>query len=291
MSERLEHWADPDGQQPMPFPAADEYARTVMRWAQEPLPPGVVALQGLPYGEDRLQRLDVYAPAGAANAPVLVSWHGGGWTNGYREYNRFMAPIVTRMGMVLVAPSYRLTPAHHMPETAADALAALAHVHRHAAEWGGNPQRLILTGHSAGGHLAALTALRAATRQAAGVPDSAIAACLPISGIMDLHHPGPVPGSLEARVYDTVLEPGQPHEDAVFSPLCWAAGNRLPVVLSWGSRDSERVRLSNQRLAAMLRLQSGSVATQCLEGVDHFGSHTGLRDPAHPWYQALAAHL
>lgn len=275
----------------MPFPAADDYARTVMRWGQEPLPAGITAHLALPYGEDRLQQMDVYAPAGAANAPVLVSWHGGGWTNGYRAYNRFMAPIVTGLGMVLVAPSYRLTPAHHMPETAADALAALAHVRRHAAGWGGDPGRLILTGHSAGGHLAALTALRAAARQAAGVPDEAIAACLPISGIMDLHHPQPVPGSLENRVYDTVLRPGEPHSDAVFSPLCWGAGNRVPVVLTWGSLDSERVRLSNQRLAALLQLQPGGVATHCLEGVDHFGSHTGLRDPAHPWYQTLAKFL
>ena len=72
----------------------------------------------------------------------------------------------------------------------------------------------------------------------------------------------------------------------------WVAFLYWGTVLDQGeSVDSERVRLSNQRLAAMLRLQSGSVATHCLEGVDHFGSHTGLRDPAHPWYQALAAHL
>jgi hypothetical protein len=106
---------------------------------------------------------------------------------------------------------------------------------------------------------------------------------------LDLHHPQPVPGTLEDRVYTMVLRPGQAQDDAVFSPLCWTAGNRLPLVLSWGSQDSERVRLSNQRLAALLRLQSGSVGTHCMEGVDHFGSHTGLRDPAHPWYQALAA--
>lgn len=282
---------DPDHQQPLPFPAAVNYARTVMGWAQAPLPPGIRVRQGLAYGSHRLQVLDVYAPPDAHNAPVLVFWHGGGWTNGYRDYVRFMAPVVTGLGMVLVAPGYRLVPEHRMPAPMDDALAALAHVHRHAASWGGNPGHLLLSGHSAGGHLATLTALRAADRQAAGVPDAAIAGCLPISGIMDLHHPQPVAGSLEERVYTLVLPEGQAHLDAVFSPLSWAAGNRLNVVLTWGSLDSERVRLSNQRLASLLALQPGAVGTLCLEGADHFATHTDLRDPAHPWYAALSRHL
>jgi acetyl esterase/lipase len=192
--------------------------------------------------------------------------------------------------MVLVAPGYRLAPAHRMPDTADDALAALVHVHRHAAGWGGNPHRLLLAGHSAGGQLAALTTLRSVQRQAAGIADEHIAGCLPISGIMDLHHPQPAPGSLEERVYSMVLPEQQPQLDAVYSPVNWAPGNRVPFVLSWGSADSERVRNSNRRLGALLQQQPGPLTLQEQEGVDHFGTHTGLHEASHPWYALLARH-
>ena len=190
-------FVDPDHQPPMPFQAAEDYAVTVMTWAQEALPDDVVATRDLAYGTDRLQRYDVYAPRGARNAPVLVFWHGGGWTNGYRDYVRFMAPHVTGLGMVLVAPSYRLTPAHRMPAPLDDCLSVLASLHQNVGAQGGAADRFYLSGHSAGGHLAAMTALRHDRWADAGVPAHAIRGCLPISGIMDLYHPAPVQGSLE----------------------------------------------------------------------------------------------
>ncbi len=291
MTDSLPDWADPDQQPALPFAAANDYALTVMGWARQALAADIAVHEALPYGAHRLQCLDVYAPAGATNAPVLVFWHGGGWTNGYRAWVRFMAPHVTRLGMVLVAPGYRLAPVHRMPHTADDALAALAYVHRHAAGWGGNPRCLLLAGHSAGGHLAALTALLSAQRQAAGIADEHIAGCLPISGIMDLHHPQPAPGSLEERVYSTVLPEGQPQLDAVYSPVNWTPGNRVPFVLTWGSGDSERVRNSNRRLGELLQEQPGPLTMQEQGGVDHFGTHTGLQQASHPWYTLLARHL
>jgi acetyl esterase/lipase len=279
-------FVDPDHQPAMPFQAAEDYAVTVMTWAQEALPDDVVAACGLAYGADRLQRYDVYAPRGARNAPVLVFWHGGGWTNGYRDYVRFMATHVTRLGMVLVAPSYRLAPAHRMPAPLDDCLAVLATLARDIAARGGAPDRFYLSGHSAGGHLAAMTALRRDRWADAGVPANAIRGCLPISGIMDLYHPAPAPGSLEERVYTTVLADGA--EDAVMSPMCWSVGNRLPFLLCHGERDSERVMRSNQRLFALLQLQHGPVRRVVHGDREHFQTHSDLRQADHPWYADLA---
>jgi len=279
------HLVDPDHQPPLPFQAADDYAQTVMAWAQQPLPPDVVATRDLAYGPHRLQRYDVYAPRATRNAPVLVFWHGGGWTNGYRDYVRFMAPHVTALGMVLVAPSYRLAPADPLPAAFEDCLALLAALGGTLADLGGAPDRLYLSGHSAGGHLAMLTALRVADRQRAGLPVQAVRGCLPISGIMDLYHPSPPAGSLEERVYTTVLR--DPVEDAVMSPMCWTVGNPLPVLLSLGARDSERVLKSNRRLLALLQLQPGPVQCRVEAESDHFQTHTHLADPRHAWYQAL----
>ena len=290
--------ADPDRQIPMPFAAADAYALDVMRWAREldsaRAADGVASnmnvQRDVPYGPHRLHRYNVFSPtdsrSNARNAPVLVCWHGGGWTNGYRDYVTFMAPHVVAMGCVLVAPSYRLVGEARLPAAFDDSVLMLTHVVKHVAQWGGAPDRLILSGHSAGAHLAALVALRTADCQRAGVPDGAVRACMPVSGIMDLHHPAPLPGSLEERVYTLVLEDAL--QDAVMSPICWTAGNRVPFDLSCGEHDGERVRRSNRRMAVLLKCQPAPVSLHIAPGQDHFQTHTCLRDASDPWYQRLA---
>lgn len=280
---------DPDRQPPLPLPEAVAYAETTMRWAQEPLPAEVVHHAVVYYGPHRLQRYEVYAPRGAKAAPVLMFWHGGGWTNGYPEYARFMAPAVVSLGCVLVTPAYRLAPLHPLPAAYEDTLGATAHVLKHASQWGGDPGRLLLAGHSAGGHLAALLALRRRDRQRIGLDDEAILACLPISAILDLHHPAPPQDSLEERVYSKVL--GDREQDATLSPLLWCAGNKVRFLLSHGAHDSERVMRSNLRMLRMLVLQPGDATLRCEPGLNHFATHTSLRQVDAPWWQALRALL
>ena len=106
-------------------------------------------------------RLDVYVPRpAAAPRPVVFFIHGGSWSSGgkddflYKAIGRRLA----RQGFVGVVISYRLAPRVLVPAQADDCAAALAWTVQHAAEYGGNPQRIILMGHSAGGGLAALLA-------------------------------------------------------------------------------------------------------------------------------------
>jgi arylformamidase len=267
---------NPDQQIPMPFKAADDYAQQVMAWAKAFDEKGMTVKRDVAYGAHRLHRYNVFAPKAARNASVLIFWHGGGWTNGYRDYNTFMAQHVTALGCVLVSPSYRLVMEAKFPAAFDDAMAALAHVSQHIADTGGNPARIYLAGHSAGAHLAALVALRATTP---------VRGCLPISGIMDLHHPSPAPGSLEERVYRMVLT--DPAQDAVMSPICWTAGNRVPFDVAVGEHDSQRVRLSNRRMFELLRLQKGSVQFSESSGCSHFDTHTCLHRADAPWYARL----
>ena len=277
---------DPDHQPPLPFQAAEDYARTVMSWAQAPLPEHIVAWRNQAYGPHRLHSYDVFAPPNAHNAPILVFWHGGGWTNGYREYVHFMAQNVTDLGMVLITPSYRLVRDAPLPAALEDCFALLNHIAQNAHTFGANPEQVYLAGHSAGGHLAALTALRYPLQTQRSLPTDALRGCLPISGIMDLHHPQPEPGSLEERVYTSVL--AHPDEDAALSPLCWTAGCRMPFVLTCGAQDSPRVQHSNRRMLALLRTQNSPAQLHIEAQTDHFGSHTQLRDATHPWYGRLA---
>lgn len=273
-------------QPPLPFKAAADYAQTVLNWAAS-VPVPLIRRRHVAYGPDPAQRYDVYGEPGSTPLPALVFWHGGGWTHGFKEWCAFMAEPVARLGMRLVTPGYRLAPAHPLPAALDDSQSMLDHLAHEAAGLGVDPARLYLAGHSAGGHLALLTALRRRFRAASGDPATGvIRACLPISGILDLHHPEPPPGSLEERVYSMVLATA--HDDAAMSPLCWAAGNRLPVLLSHGDSDSERVIRSNQRMAALLALQPGASCLHCEAGHDHFGTHTALRDARAPWYARLA---
>ncbi len=267
---------NPDQQIPMPFKAADDYAQQVMGWAKASGSKGMVVQRDVAYGPHRLHRYNVFSPVNAKDAPVVIFWHGGGWTNGYRDYNTFMAPHITALGCVLVSPSYRLVTEAKFPAAFEDGLAALAHISQNIASSGGDAKRIYLGGHSAGAHLAALVALRS---------DTAVRGCLPISGIMDLHHPSPAPGSLEERVYSMVLP--APELDAVMSPICWTAGKRVPFDLCVGEHDSERVRLSNRRMHALLKLQNADTTLRVMPGQSHFDTHTCLRDADAPWYQQL----
>ncbi len=278
---------DPDTQMQMPFAAAHDYARQVMAWSRAMDTSDMQVQRNVAYGPHRLQQLDVFAPKdvhdSADFAPVLMFWHGGGWTNGYRNYNDFLAPLVTQLGCILVSPSYRLVGEAKFPAALDDARDALNFVLKSVIDWGGNAQRIILAGHSAGGHIATYTALQG---QHTSAP---VHACLPISGIMDLHHPAPASGSLEERVYTMVLN--TPDDDALYSPINWAAGNRVPCVLTVGERDSERVRRSNARLARLLAQGGARSDLVVLPQADHFATHTGLQHSGHPWWSLLKSFL
>jgi acetyl esterase/lipase len=107
------------------------------------------------------QALDVFAPKGATDRPVVLFIHGGAWTIGdknmfgfYRSVGRFLA----RHGAVAVCINYRLSPAVKHPAHVKDAARAFAWVRAHIGDYGGDRDRIVLCGHSAGAHLVALLA-------------------------------------------------------------------------------------------------------------------------------------
>ena len=113
----------------------------------------------LPYGDDPRQRMDVYAPAQAANLPVLVFFYGGGWDSGDRKDYGWAAQALAARGFVVFVPDYRLVPQVHFPAFIQDAAEATARAGDLAATYGGDPARLGVIGHSAGAHLAMMIAL------------------------------------------------------------------------------------------------------------------------------------
>ncbi len=119
--------------------------------------------EGVSYGADPRQRLDVYSPSarpsGAAAPPVVVFFYGGSWTRGERADYRFVGEALASAGAIVVIPDYRLSPQFRYPEFVRDSAAAVKWAFDHAEEIGGSAQNVVVMGHSAGGYNAAMVVL------------------------------------------------------------------------------------------------------------------------------------
>jgi acetyl esterase/lipase len=142
-------------------------AGTGPAWGPFELPAGARVVRNLGYGSDPAQRLDVYfparspGPARAAAAPVMFMVHGGGWCRGNKALWRVVKNKVAHWvgaGGIFVSTNYRLLPAADPLTQANDVAAALAYVQSHLRAWGGNAERVVVMGHSAGAHLVLLIA-------------------------------------------------------------------------------------------------------------------------------------
>ena len=110
------------------------------------------------YGEQPWQMLDVFTPEKnhATKKPVLVFFYGGGWHDGNKEKYRFIANTFTDLGYVVVIPDYVKYPTGRFPEFIFDGAKALGWVKNNVGKYGGDTQKIVLAGHSAGAHLGAL---------------------------------------------------------------------------------------------------------------------------------------
>ena len=145
--------------------------------------------QDIAFG-DHGQTLDVWAAEDAvadAKKPVLIFWHGGGWVKGSRQDYAFAAKAFAKAGFIVVVPDYRKVPQVHFPAFIEDGAQAVRWVEDNIAEYGGDPQRLAFSGHSAGAHTAVLLALDPRWLAAAGAKISSVRAVVGMSGPYDFY--------------------------------------------------------------------------------------------------------
>jgi arylformamidase len=264
-------------QSPPAAPEAVAYALKAAAASREEAENGTRPLR-VAYGADAAQRLDVYAPEnGDAKRPVLLFFHGGAWIAGYLWWSGFMSRAVEANGAMLVTGTYRLAPAQRFPAQLDDVNAAIDWVRQNIGRYGGDPQRIVIAGHSAGGHLAALAALTANR--------SGIVACFPVSAPLDVRYRDCAPGSPEERVYRFLLAKREDDEQA--SPIVHAARAEVPFHLLYGERDFPRIADANRRFAEVMQKAGKAVRAQLMAGATHFDTHLALREPSAPWYQAL----
>ncbi|MFM2144132.1 MAG: Phenmedipham hydrolase [Verrucomicrobiota bacterium] len=130
--------------------------------------------------KDKLQSLDVYSPPEGKNHPVIVWIHGGGWSKGDKASLQQKPQAFVDKGFVLVSVNYRLVPAVTVKDIMADLAKSVRWVRDHAAEHRGDPNALLIMGHSAGAHLAALLCTDDRYLKAAGVSLTCLKGCVPL---------------------------------------------------------------------------------------------------------------
>jgi acetyl esterase/lipase len=231
------------------------------------------------YGPDPRQALDVYGPPGqqagapagaptaASPAPVIVFFYGGGWNSGARAPYRFVAESLAAAGFVVAIPDYRLVPAAHFPDFVDDGAAAVAWVRAHAAALGGDPQRIVLAGHSAGAYIALMLTLDPRFLAARGVDPAAIAGTVALSGPTDF---------LPLRVRLTTAAFGRAPDPAATQPMTFVRGDAPPLLLLHGGADRLVDPRNSTVLAERVAAAGGRARAIVYDGVGHIDILAGL---------------
>jgi len=138
----------------------------------------------IPYASPALERqvLDIHAPKDAKNLPVVFWIHGGGWQAGDKSSVQEKPKAFVERGFVFVSTNYRLLPKVEMLTIFQDVAKSLGWVYKHIGDYGGDPNRIFVMGHSAGAQLAALLCIDDRYLKAEGVPFSALKGCVPVDG-------------------------------------------------------------------------------------------------------------
>ena len=224
------------------------------------------------YAQERC-KLDVYYPVDAKDAPVVVWFHGGGIEGG----NKHIDPELQNCGLVVIAANYRLLPKATIDQCLDDTAAAIAWAFKHCAEYGGDPKKIFVAGHSAGGYLLDMVGLDKKWLAKYDVDADQIAALVPFSGQCITHY--------NVR-REQGISPLQPTIDE-YAPLTFIRPDCPPVVIVSGDRELELLgRYEEQAYFwRMLKLVGHKDVTLYeLQGYDH-GSM------ARPAYHILKEHI
>jgi acetyl esterase/lipase len=229
---------------------------------------GIPAHADVPYGDDLRQRLDLYLPE-RRGAPLVLFLPGGAWSMGDKAEYRLVGEQLARHGAVVAVANYRLSPAVQHPAHAQDVATAVAWLHRHGAEYGGDPAQLMLVGHSAGAHLAALIALDPSYLADQGLSPTVIRAVVGIAGAaydLDVSYTAtPLAPVLRVAFGTDTSQWG------LAAPVRYVRGAAPRFYLLHGLNDTSAPAVSTQVFAAAL--QAAGVRTQLdlLPAQDHFG--------------------
>lgn len=233
-----------------------------------------LALADLAYGPLPRQRLDIYVPTGEAATggphPLLLFIFGGAWRSGRKSDYRFAGRAFAARGYVTAVADYRLVPEVRYPDFLVDCGMALASFRTAAPDFGGDPNRTFVAGHSAGAYNAVMLALAPEIAAAAGFDRAAISGVAGIAGPYDF---------LPLRL-DYTRDAFEAAGDLpATQPINRADGTAPPMILMSGTADTVVVPGNADRLAAELRAVGAPVEVVRYEGVGHNGALMSIARP------------
>jgi len=222
-------------------------------------------LTDVAYGTEPRNKLDVYMPnkssAEHAPVPMVVFIHGGGWFTGGKAYHQFVGAGLAAQGYVAVVPNYRLYPKVKAPAVFEDVAAAVVFAHDHALEWGADPTRLYVVGHSAGAHLAVMLALNRNYLQHAGASPDVMRGVVGLDGPYDFL---PFPYKYLNDFF------GPPENFAASQPINFVRSDAPPLLLIHGLKDNIVNPNNTRSLTAAMQAVGGRVHAEYFPNADHY---------------------
>ena len=218
-------------------------------------------------------KLDVYAPphvAKGAGLPVVIFYYGGGWVGGSRGGYGFAGNAFASQGFVTVVPDYRLVPGVRFPTFLQDSAMAVKWTRDHIADYGGDPRRISVAGHSAGAYNAAMIALDEHYLRDIGVDPKIIRSAALLAGPYDF-----LPFN-EQRGRDALGAWPRPEET---QPIHFAHAGGPPMLLAAGTADDIVNPRNSERLAARLTALGVPVSLKLYAGKSHVDLAKALSKP------------
>jgi acetyl esterase/lipase len=221
---------------------------------------GVSATRGIEFDAEHRLALDVYAPQGASQAPVVVFFYGGSWEDGKRRWYRYVGDALASNGVVTVIPDYRKFPDVRFPAFMHDAANAVAWARDHAREFGGDAQRLFVMGHSAGGQIAALLAADNRYLDRVGMRPRDLSGMIGLAGayafLPFVDNEGKIFGNDATGRYDS-------------QPINFITGDEPPMLLLQGKDDDEVPPHNAQIMAERAQAMDGTAVLKLYPDVGH----------------------
>ncbi|KER82735.1 alpha/beta hydrolase [Xanthomonas arboricola] len=215
--------------------------------------------------------LDVYQPRGAVDAPVVVFFYGGTWKRGTRANYRWVGRALARQGVVAMVADYRKYPQVGLQGFMSDAAGATAWGYRHAHDYGGDPTRLAVMGHSAGAHMAALLGTDAHWLQVQGLQPRQLCGVVGLAGPYDFL---PLTDPELIEIFGEA-----PAAQQQSQPVHYVGGDEPPMLLLHGDADRVVELQNSTSLQHALQRKGDTAELKVYPGMGHLGIVLALRKP------------